>query len=223
MRVLVTGGCGFIGSAVVRHLIDNTNYEVVNVDKMTYAATSESVESVASNERYTQLKIDICNGAAVQAAFFDHQPDAVMHLAAESHVDRSIDGPEQFLQTNIVGTMHLLQAARELMHSRSDGGAHFRFLHVSTDEVFGALTTDDDPFHQESDPVRSRLALAILRTRKQSTIHAVPGELGRDVRTPGTHHQQFKQLWTVPHPREADSPRDTKGNRGSDTPGLWHR
>ena len=155
MRVLVTGGCGFIGSAVVRHLIDNTNYEVVNVDKMTYAATSESVESVASNERYTQLKIDICNGAAVQAAFVDHQPDAVMHLAAESHVDRSIDGPEQFLQTNIVGTMHLLQAARELMHYRSDGGAHFRFLHVSTDEVFGALTTDDDPF-TESTPYSPR-------------------------------------------------------------------
>ena len=103
------------------------------------------------------------------------------------------------------------------MHSRSDGGAHFRFLHVSTDEVFGALTTDDDPF-TESTPY-SRAAILRLESLGGSPVAG----LGRDVRTPGTHHQQFKQLWTVPLPREADSPRDTKGNRGSDTPGLWHR
>ena len=146
MRILVTGGCGFIGSAVVRHLINDTDHEVINVDKMTYAATEGSVASVADNERYRHLELDICDGAAVEAAFVDHQPDAVMHLAAESHVDRSIDGPEQFLQTNIVGTMHLLQAARNLMATRADGGVDFRFLHVSTDEVFGALAHDDDPF-----------------------------------------------------------------------------
>lgn len=155
MRVLVTGGCGFIGSAVVRHLINDTDHEVINVDKMTYAATKDSVAEVADNERYRHLKIDICDGAAVEAAFLDHQPDAVMHLAAESHVDRSIDGPEQFLQTNIVGTMHLLQAARSLMLARPDGGARFRFLHVSTDEVFGALAHGDEPF-TESTPYSPR-------------------------------------------------------------------
>ena len=155
MRVLVTGGCGFIGSAVVRHLINDTDHEVINVDKMTYAATEGSVAEVADNERYHHLKIDICDGAAVEAAFLDHQPDAVMHLAAESHVDRSIDGPEQFLQTNIVGTLHLLQAARSLMLARPDGGAGFRFLHVSTDEVFGALAHGDEPF-TESTPYLPR-------------------------------------------------------------------
>ena len=155
MRILVTGGCGFIGSAVVRHLINDTDHEVINVDKMTYAATKDSVAEVADNERYRHLKIDICDGAAVEAAFLDHQPDAVMHLAAESHVDRSIDGPEQFLQTNIVGTLHLLQAARSLMLARPDGGARFRFLHVSTDEVFGALAHGDEPF-TESTPYSPR-------------------------------------------------------------------
>ena len=155
MRVLVTGGCGFIGSAVVRHLINDTDHEVINVDKMTYAATEGSVGEVADNERYRHLKIDICDAAAVEAAFVDHQPDAVMHLAAESHVDRSIDGPEQFLQTNVVGTMHLLQAARNLMATRADGGADFRFLLVSTDEVFGALAHGDEPF-TESTPYSPR-------------------------------------------------------------------
>jgi dTDP-glucose 4,6-dehydratase len=155
MRILVTGGCGFIGSAVVRHLIDNTDHEVINLDKMTYAATEGSVAAVADNERYQHLTIDICDSNAVDTAFLDHQPDAVMHLAAESHVDRSIDGPEQFLQTNVVGTMHLLQASRNLMATRSASGADFRFLHVSTDEVFGALTHDDDPF-TESTPYAPR-------------------------------------------------------------------
>ena len=155
MRVLVTGGCGFIGSAVVRHLINDTDHEVINVDKMTYAATEGSVGEVADNERYRHLKIDICDAVAVEAAFVDYQPDAVMHLAAESHVDRSIDGPEQFLQTNVVGTMHLLQAARNLMTTRADGGADFRFLLVSTDEVFGALAQGDEPF-TESTPYSPR-------------------------------------------------------------------
>ena len=155
MRILVTGGCGFIGSAVVRHLITDTDHEVVNIDRMTYAATEGSVTAVADNERYRHLEIDICDAAAVEAAFADHQPDAVMHLAAESHVDRSIDGPEQFLQTNVVGTMNLLQAARSLMATRADGGVDFRFLHVSTDEVFGALAHDDDPF-TESTPYSPR-------------------------------------------------------------------
>lgn len=155
MRILVTGGCGFIGSAVVRHLINDTDHEVINIDKMTYAATEGSVGEVADNERYRHLKIDICDAAAVEAAFVDHQPDAVMHLAAESHVDRSIDGPEHFLQTNVVGTMHPLQAARNLMATRADGGVDFRFLLVSTDEVFGALAHGDEPY-TESTPYSPR-------------------------------------------------------------------
>ena len=133
MRVLVTGGCGFIGSAVVRHLIQETEHEVINVDLMTYAATEGSVMSVANDERYRHLAIDIRDPEAVDAAFLDHQPEAVMHLAAESHVDRSIDGPEEFMFTNIVGTMHLLQAARSLMLNRPAGGAGFHgvAMHVS--------------------------------------------------------------------------------------------
>ncbi|MEM8704828.1 MAG: dTDP-glucose 4,6-dehydratase [Actinomycetota bacterium] len=155
MRVLVTGGCGFIGSAVVRHLITATEHEVVNLDAMTYAATLGSVASVADDERYRHLEIDINDADAITAAVLDHRPDAVMHLAAESHVDRSIDGPEQFLRTNVTGTMNLLQAARRLMLERPDGGAEFRFLHVSTDEVFGALGHDDAPF-TESTPYNPR-------------------------------------------------------------------
>ena len=150
MRILVTGGCGFIGSAVVRHLIERTDHEVINVDSMTYAATEGSVASVADNERYHHLQIDIRDAGAVTAAFADHRPAAVMHLAAESHVDRSIDGPEQFLYTNVIGTMNLLQAARELTGARPDGGADSRFLHVSTDEVFGSLAHDEAPFTEHT-------------------------------------------------------------------------
>lgn len=150
MRILVTGGCGFIGSAVIRHLIEHTDHAVINVDSMTYAATRGSVASVTGDERYRHLEIDIGDAAAVIAAFTDHRPDAVMHLAAESHVDRSIDGPEQFLYTNVLGTMHLLQAARAAMQTRPDGGAGFRFLHVSTDEVFGSLRHDEAPFTEQT-------------------------------------------------------------------------
>lgn len=171
MRILVTGGCGFIGSAVVRHLINDTEHEVINVDSMTYAATEGSVASVAKNERYRHLKIDICDHEAVTSAFVDFRPDAVMHLAAESHVDRSIDGPEQFLQTNVVGTMNLLLAARQLMSSRPDGGSGFRFLMVSTDEVFGALAVDDDPF-TEATPYSPRSPYSASKAAADHLVRA---------------------------------------------------
>ena len=171
MKVLVTGGCGFIGSAVVRHLIETTDHDVVNIDKMNYAATHGSVASVAADERYRHLEIDICDAEAVEAVFVDHQPDAVMHLAAESHVDRSIDGPEQFLQTNIIGTMHLLQAARNLMSSRADGGVDFRFLHVSTDEVFGALSQEDSPF-TEATPYSPRSPYSASKASADHLVRA---------------------------------------------------
>lgn len=141
MKILVTGGAGFIGSAVVRHIISATSDSVVNVDKLTYAGNPESVAPVSHSDRYAFVQADICDQAAMAAVFAEHQPDAVMHLAAESHVDRSITGPADFIETNIVGTYSLLEVARrywsELEASRK---AQFRFHHISTDEVYGDLT-----------------------------------------------------------------------------------
>ncbi|APH53324.1 dTDP-glucose 4,6-dehydratase [Granulibacter bethesdensis] len=145
MRILVTGGCGFIGSAVIRHLIRDTAHSVVNVDKMTYAASEDALEEALTDPRHTLVKADICDATAIAQVFATHRPDAVMHLAAESHVDRSIDGPAQFVQTNVVGTLVMLEAAREHWAAhRPEGGG--RFHHISTDEVFGALENGDPPF-----------------------------------------------------------------------------
>ncbi|HLU78651.1 MAG TPA: dTDP-glucose 4,6-dehydratase [Burkholderiaceae bacterium] len=147
MKILVTGGAGFIGSAVVRHLIQNTKDSVVNVDKLTYAGNLESLVSVSDDPRYAFEKVDICDAAEVARVFREHQPDAVMHLAAESHVDRSIDGPAAFIQTNIVGTYTLLEAAREYWRGLSgEKRERFRFHHISTDEVYGDLEGPDDLF-----------------------------------------------------------------------------
>ncbi len=147
---LVTGGAGFIGSAVVRELVNTTQHRVVNVDKLTYAGNLESLASVESSERYTFVQADICDAAAMQQLFAHHQPDIVLHLAAESHVDRSIDGPAEFIQTNIVGTAVLLEAARgywkALQATNAAKAEAFRFHHVSTDEVYGDLEGTDDLF-----------------------------------------------------------------------------
>lgn len=145
MKILVPGGAGFIGSAVVRHIIENTQDWVVNVDKLTYAGNPESVSSIANNERYAFEQVDICDRAALDHVFKEHQPDAVMHLAAESHVDRSISGPADFIETNIVGTYTLLEAARAYWTSLDDERkAAFRFHHISTDEVYGDLPHPDE-------------------------------------------------------------------------------
>ena len=145
--ILVTGGAGFIGSAVVRHIIENTQDNVVNVDKLTYAGNLESLESVENNPRYAFEQVDICDAKALARVFEHHQPDAVMHLAAESHVDRSIDGPAAFIETNIVGTYTLLEAAHAYWNSLNDEKkAAFRFHHISTDEVYGDLEGTDDLF-----------------------------------------------------------------------------
>jgi dTDP-glucose 4,6-dehydratase len=138
MKILVTGGKGFIGSAVVRHLINHTDHEVVNVDKMTYAATEGSTQSVADSPRLRFEPGDICDLDRMTEIFAEHSPDAVMHLAAESHVDRSIDGPAAFVQTNVIGTFTMLEVARAAGVSR--------FHHISTDEVFGSLGPDDPAF-----------------------------------------------------------------------------
>ena len=147
MRLLVTGGAGFIGSAVIRHLIENTNHAVANVDKLTYAGNLDSVATVSSSDRYRFYQVDICDRAGLDKVFAEFQPDAVMHLAAESHVDRSIDGPAAFIETNIVGTYTLLEAARSYWQTLpAECKAAFRFHHISTDEVYGDLHGTDDLF-----------------------------------------------------------------------------
>ena len=144
---LVTGGAGFIGSAVVRHLINNTDHQVINVDKLTYAGNLSSLDTVANNKRYCFEQIDICDAEGVKTLFEQYQPDVVMHLAAESHVDRSIDGPGDFIQTNIVGTYTLLEASRSYWSSLSAAKKQdFLFHHISTDEVYGDLHGTDDLF-----------------------------------------------------------------------------
>ncbi|MBX9762645.1 MAG: dTDP-glucose 4,6-dehydratase [Pseudomonadaceae bacterium] len=147
MRILITGGAGFIGSALIRHLLNNTDHQVLNLDKLTYAGNLESLGSVAENPRYQFLQADIGDSTTVAQALAEFQPDAIMHLAAESHVDRSIDGPAAFIQTNIVGTYALLEATRtywsQLEPARK---AAFRFHHISTDEVYGDLHGVDDLF-----------------------------------------------------------------------------
>lgn len=148
MKVLVTGGAGFIGSAVVRHLVAE-GADVVNVDKLTYAGNLESLADVSSSPRYAFEQLDICDAGRLQRVFRTHEPEAVIHLAAESHVDRSIDAPDDFLQTNLLGTFHLLQAARAYLKSCSqDRAERFRFVHVSTDEVYGDLPETGECFHE---------------------------------------------------------------------------
>ena len=147
MKILVTGGAGFIGSAVIRHIISNTDDSVVNVDKLTYAGNLESLLSVSDSPRYAFEKVDICDRPTLDEVLQRHQPDAIMHLAAESHVDRSIDGPAAFMETNIIGTYTLLEAARQYWNSLDDTAQQtFRFHHISTDEVYGDLDGPEDLF-----------------------------------------------------------------------------
>ena len=149
--ILVSGGAGFIGSAVIRHIINNTNHQVVNVDKLTYAGNLESLTDVSDNERYQFEQVDICDAIDIKRILNQYQPNIIMHLAAESHVDRSIDGPGEFIQTNIVGTYVLLEAARDYWSKlEQTKQANFRFHHVSTDEVYGDLEGNDDLFTEET-------------------------------------------------------------------------
>ena len=151
MKILVTGGAGFIGSAVCRHLIATTDHHVVNLDKLTYAANLTSLNPVSNNPRYQFVQGDICDGGLVAALLRQHDIDAIMHLAAESHVDRSIDGPAAFIETNIVGTYTLLDAARQYwVEARAKDPQGFRFHHISTDEVFGDLPFDGTRFTEQT-------------------------------------------------------------------------
>lgn len=151
MKILVTGGAGFIGSAVVRLLINDTAHHVINIDKLTYAANLDNLKLIENSPRYTFIQGDICDEPLMKELFEKHEPDAVIHLAAESHVDRSIDGPKVFIETNIQGTYSLLQAARNLWKSWPESRQEsFRFLHVSTDEVYGSL--GDSGYFTETTP-----------------------------------------------------------------------
>ena len=212
MKILVTGGAGFIGSNLVRLLIENKACEVVNLDKLTYAGNVESLADLAEHPNYTFEQVDLCDATALAEVFEKHQPDAVMHLAAESHVDRSIDGPGEFIQTNIVGTYNLLQASLEywrrlpvgasVPHARNDASdlstlepshlptqvsglkSHpsqksFRFVHVSTDEVYGSLGPSDPPFTEDaplnpSSPYAASKAAADHLVQSWNTTYGLP-------------------------------------------------
>lgn len=164
MRILVTGGLGFIGSAVIRLLIESTDHEVVNVDKVTYASTEGSVAAVADSDRYTLLRCDLADRDAVTQVIDGVRPDAIVHLAAESHVDRSIDGPDAFIQSNVVGTFNLLEAARGIEGFQ-------RFVHVSTDEVFGSLALDAPRF-DETTPYDPRSPYSATKAASDHLVRA---------------------------------------------------
>ncbi|EOE4739456.1 dTDP-glucose 4,6-dehydratase [Vibrio vulnificus] len=165
MKILVTGGAGFIGSAVVRHIIENTLDSVVNVDCLTYAGNLESLASIDTNERYAFEQVNICNRAELNRVFKTHKPDAVMHLAAESHVDRSITGPAAFIETNVVGTYTLLEATREYWNKLDQAAKQaFRFHHISTDEVYGDLPHPDEVADDAEPSANKQLPLFLETT-----------------------------------------------------------
>jgi dTDP-glucose 4,6-dehydratase len=179
-KILVTGGAGFIGSAVIHDLLGRPGVSVVNVDKLTYAGNLQSLAEIENSPHYAFEQIDICNPASVNTAFVRHKPNAVMHLAAESHVDRSIDGPAAFIHTNVVGTSVLLEAARAYWMTLSgDSRSAFRFLHISTDEVFGDLGPDDEPFtedthYQPSSPYSASKAASDHLVRSWHRTYGLP-------------------------------------------------
>ncbi len=180
MKILVTGGAGFIGSAVIRHIIDSTADSVVNLDKLTYAGNLESLLDVSGSERYAFEQVDICDSVALQRVFREHQPDTLMHLAAESHVDRSIDGPAAFIETNIVGTYTLLEATRQYWQGLdATRKAAFRFHHISTDEVYGDLDNPEEMFtettpYAPSSPYSASKASSDHLVRAWSRTYGLP-------------------------------------------------
>ena len=194
MRILITGGAGFIGSALVRHLIENTEHEVLNLDKLTYAGNLESLASIASNSRYEFVQADIADQATVSAVLARFEPQAIMHLAAESHVDRSIDGPAAFIQTNIVGTYSLLEATRAYWLTLDEPARQaFRFHHLSTDEVYGDLHGADDLFtettpYAPSSPYSASKAASDHRVRAWHRTYGLPVVLSNCSNNYGPYH-----------------------------------
>ncbi len=171
LKILVTGGAGFIGSAVCRHLFTETDCEIVNLDKLTYAASLTSLESIAASQRYAFVRADVADMAAVREVFAVHRPDAVMHLAAESHVDRSITGPGAFVTTNVVGTYVMLEAAREYWSALPEPArSQFRFHHISTDEVYGSL--GDEGLFREDTPYDPRSPYSASKASSDHLVSA---------------------------------------------------
>ena len=199
--IFVTGGAGFIGSAVVRHLLDHTDASVVNVDKLTYAANLESIPGAVGHRRYAFSRCDICNGSELRVLFERHQPHAVMNLAAETHVDRSIDGPSEFIQTNVVGTFTLLQEAlRYWTNLEPARRSAFRFLHISTDEVYGTLGpeglfTERTPYTPSS-PYSASKASSDHLVRAWRETHGLPTIVTNCSNNYGPYHYPEK---LIPH------------------------
>ncbi len=177
MRIAVTGGCGFIGAAVIRHLIDDLGHDVLNIDKLTYAANPAAVAEVATSPRYRFARADILDREAIDALFADFQPDALYHLAAESHVDRSISGPEIFVETNVMGTQRLISAVRHYLSARTNMD-HFRMVHVSTDEVFGELPADPSAKFTEDTPYNPRSPYSASKAASDHLIRAAVNTFG---------------------------------------------
>ncbi|MEC9432405.1 MAG: dTDP-glucose 4,6-dehydratase [Pseudomonadota bacterium] len=211
MKLLVTGGAGFIGSATIRHAMRDLGLSVVNVDKLTYAATPEALEDCADNPGYTLVKADIADAEAMRAVFATHQPDAVMHLAAESHVDRSIDGPAEFIRTNVTGTFTLLEAARDYWNGLPGARkSAFRFHHISTDEVFGTLGPDDPAF-SETTPYAPNSPYSASKAGSDHLVRAWHETYGLPVVT--TNCSNNYGLWQFPEkliPVVAINARDRK-------------
>ena len=179
MKILITGGAGFIGSAVIRHLINNTNHEVLNLDKLTYAGNLESLTSIESDKRYSFIKADICNLAQLKKIFNEFQPNVIMHLAAESHVDRSIDGPSDFIQTNIVGTYNMLKTSLDYwICQKKEFQKNFRFHHISTDEVYGSIEGDglftESSIYNPSSPYSASKASSDHLVRAWNQTYGLP-------------------------------------------------
>ncbi len=193
MKILVTGGAGFIGSAVIRHIINHTSDEVINLDKLTYAGNLDSLEEVKQSPRYTFIQGDICDRSAIDEILNTHQPDCIMHLAAESHVDRSIDGPAVFIESNIVGTYTLLDASLSYWKALPKGKQDtFRFHHISTDEVFGSLGatgmfTEDTPYDPRS-PYSASKASSDHLVRAWSETYGLPVVLTNCSNNYGPYH-----------------------------------
>ncbi|MFT6975786.1 MAG: dTDP-glucose 4,6-dehydratase, partial [Bermanella sp.] len=202
MNILITGGAGFIGSAVVRHILEQTTDNVINLDALTYAGNLESIPDNLIDSRYEFEHVDICDFTAVKKVFEQHQPDLVMHLAAESHVDRSIEGPGAFINTNLIGTFNMLECARHYWQSlEDDKNAAFRFHHISTDEVYGDLEGTDDLFTEEtpyapSSPYSASKAGSDHLVRAWSRTYGLPVVITNCSNNYGPYHFPEK---LVPH------------------------